>query len=185
MKVLPPSGPERRRQLAWLVLLLVVLAATVMWRGRPPAVPGATASNPSVPVPDAGVIARPEPVQLAALDVVPEPPEPRRNPFGFGVSPPPPLPPASLRPDPVIVPTPAPPPVPQGPPPIALRLVGAVRMPDGRTLVTLKDPATNALFPAYEGDVVDGRYRVSQVTIDSAVVSYVDGTGTRTVRLGG
>ena len=183
MKVLPAAGPERRRQLTWLVLLLIVLAATVMWSGRSPAVPGVTASNPSVAVPDAGVVARPEPVQLAALDAVPEPPEPRRNPFGFGVRPPPPLPPAPPTPAPVF--TPAAPTVPQGPPPIALRLVGAVRMPDGRTLVTLKDPATNALFTAFEGDIVDGRYRISKVTLDSAVVSYVDGTGTRTVRLGG
>jgi hypothetical protein len=184
MKVLPPAGPERRRQLVWLVLLLVVLVATVMWRGRTPAVPGTTASNPDVAVPDAGTIARPEPVQLAALDAVPERPEPTRNPFGFGVRPPPPLPPAPPRPDPAFAPTPAPL-VPQGPPPIALRLVGAVKMPDGRTLVTLKDPATNAVFPAFEGDVVDGRYRVSKVTLDSAVLSYVDGTGTRTVRIGG
>jgi hypothetical protein len=31
---------------------------------------------------------------------------------------------------------------------------------------------------------VDGRYRVSKVTIQSAVVSYVDGSGTRTVQVG-
>lgn len=184
MRILPAAGPERRRQLVWLVLLLIVLAAIVMWTRRSPAVPGATASNSDVRVPDAGVVARPEPVQLAALEVVPEPPEPRRNPFGFGVKPPPPLPPA---PPPRIDPVPQPtaPPVPQGPPPIALRMVGAIRMPDGRTMVTLKDPATNTLFPAFEGDVVDGRYRVSTVTMQSVVLSYVDGSGTRTVRLGG
>ncbi len=184
MNILPAAGPERRRQLTWLVLLLVVLAGVVMWTRQPPAVPGGASSNPDVRVPDAGVLARPEPVQLAALDVVPPEPAAGRNPFGFGVRPPPPLPPAPPpRPDPTPVVTG--PPVPQGPPPISLRLVGAIRLPDGRMMVTLKDPATNTLFPAFEGDVVDGRYRVSKVTIDSAVLSYVDGSGTRTVRLGG
>lgn len=182
MKVLPAAGAERRRQLTWLVLLLLVLVAVVMWTRPSPAVPGATASNPDVRLPDAGVLARPEPVQLAALEVVPDPPEPGRNPFGFGVKPPPPLPPAPPRPDPVPVPTA--PPVPQGPPPIALRMVGAIKMPDGRIMITLKDPATNTLLQAFEGDVVDGRYRVSKVTIQSAVVSYVDGSGTRTVQVG-
>jgi hypothetical protein len=120
-------------------------------------------------------------VQLAALDDVPDPPEPGRNPFGFGVRPPPPAPPPPPRIDPV--PVPSGPPVPQGPPPIMLRLVGTLKMPDGRTMVTLKDPATNSLLQAFDGDVVDGRYRVSKVTMQSVMLTYVDGSGAREVRL--
>jgi hypothetical protein len=182
MKVLPDGGGERRR-LAWLVGLLVVLVALLLWSRQPPAAPGRATSNAQAPVPDAGVLARPAPVDLAALEDVPEPPEPTRNPFAFGVRPPPPPPPPPPRIDVGAIPT-APPP-PQGPPPIALRMVGAVKMPDGRTMITLKDPKTNILFQAFEGDVVDGRYRVTKVTMQSAMLSYVDGSGARTVRLGG
>lgn len=181
MRVLPEGGTDRRR-LFWLGGLLLVLVAIWWWQGRPATVAGGAASNAQTRVPDAGVLARPEPVNLAALDEVPEPPEPGRNPFAFGVRPPPPAPPPPPRIDPGPIVTA--PPVPQGPPPIALRLVGVVKMPDGRTMITLKDPKTNALFQAVEGDVVDGRYRVSKVTMQSVVLSYVDGSGARTLPLG-
>ena len=52
-------------------------------------------------------------------------------------------------------------------------------------MVSLKDPVSNALFQAFEGDIVDGRYRVVKVGDRSVVLSYVDGTGTRTISLGG
>jgi hypothetical protein len=55
----------------------------------------------------------------------------------------------------------------------------------GRTMVTLRDPATNTLYQAFEGDIVDGRYRVVKVGVQSVVLSYVDGTGVRTIPLGG
>ena len=55
----------------------------------------------------------------------------------------------------------------------------------GRTLVTLKDPTSNVLYQAFEGDVVDGRYRVVRVGVQSVVVSYLDGSGLRTLPLGG
>jgi hypothetical protein len=53
-----------------------------------------------------------------------------------------------------------------------------------RTMVTLRDQGTGALFHAFEGDVVDGRYRVVKVGQESVVVSYVDGSGLRTLGLG-
>jgi hypothetical protein len=52
-------------------------------------------------------------------------------------------------------------------------------------VVTLRDPTSSALFQAVEGDVVDGRYRVVRVGAQSVVLSYLDGSGTRTVILGG
>lgn len=55
----------------------------------------------------------------------------------------------------------------------------------GRTMVMLKDPETGASFQAFEGDIVDGRYRIVKVGLQSVVVSYVDGTGSRTIGLGG
>lgn len=184
MSAVAAAGAERRRRLALLVLVLAALAALLIWTFGRPAAPAAATSNTDVRVQaSAGVLTRPEPVLLADLEVVPDPPEPGRNPFGFGVRPPPPLPPPPPRSE-----TPPPtsaPPVPQGPPPIALRLVGTMKVPDGRTMATLKDPATNIVFQAFEGEVVDGRYRVSKVSAQSVVVSYVDGSGTRTLRIGG
>jgi hypothetical protein len=77
------------------------------------------------------------------------------------------------------------PPVPQGPPPIGLRLAGMMVAPEtNRTMVTLKDPQSGGLFHAFEGDVVDGRYKVVKVGDRSVVVSYVDGSGLRTLGLG-
>jgi hypothetical protein len=52
-------------------------------------------------------------------------------------------------------------------------------------VVTLKDPGTGALFHASEGDIVDGRYRLIKVGVQSAVVAYLDGSGQRTIALGG
>ena len=52
-------------------------------------------------------------------------------------------------------------------------------------MVTLKDPATSMVFQAFEGDIVDGRYRVIKVGLQSVTLSYVDGSGTRLLSLGG
>lgn len=69
---------------------------------------------------------------------------------------------------------------------MALRLSGMTVAGEGaRTLVTLKDAVTGALYQAYEGDIVDGRYRVVKVGVQSVVVSYLDGSGIRTLPLGG
>ncbi len=51
-------------------------------------------------------------------------------------------------------------------------------------MVTLRD-ANGTVFQAFEGDVVDGRYRVIKIGVQSVVVSYVDGSGQRTIPLGG
>lgn len=124
----------------------------------------------------------PDPVKFDALSGVEEGPDAGRNPFAFGALPAPPtpvLPPELSRPAVPVAPEPT------GPPPIPLRLTGITVLPDsGRTVVTLRDPASNTLFQAVEGDVVDGRYRVVRVGPQSVVLSYLDGSGTRTVVLG-
>jgi hypothetical protein len=112
--------------------------------------------------------------------------EPVRNPFTYGARPtPPPAPrPESVTPSPVL--PPSMPALPQGPPPIGVKLVGMTVIPEtGRTMVTLQDPASKAVYQGFEGDIVDGRYRVVKVGSQSVVLSYVDGTGMRTIPLGG
>lgn len=187
MKLLPPPGPERRSQLTRLGVLGVLLLA-VLWFWRAPAGTPPAASDTVVARADTNALPVPEAVELRRLESVPPLDAASRNPFTFGVRqapapssgnefllPPQPLPPPVFTP-----------PVPQGPPPIALTLTGmSVVTEGGRTMVTLKDPGTNALYQAFEGDIVDGRYRVVKVGLQSVVVSYVDGSGSRTLSLGG
>jgi hypothetical protein len=162
--------------------VLVIGLAAVVWYQFGPTAPAAPASNPQVPAAaPVTPVKLPAPVKLAELDFLPEPAEVGRNPFGFGARPAPPAPVAA----PMAPALPATPPVPQGPPPIVLRLTALIVIPgSGRTMITLKDPGTGALFQAFEGDVVDGRYRVVKVGNQSVVLSYVDGSGARTVTLG-
>lgn len=187
MSALTSSQPDRRRQrLLVLGALALVLGAVVWYQLRPPAGRPAPASNPSArgtgPAADTK-ITLPEVVKLDELADVPRQSEVGRNPFGYGIRPAPPPPPQVARP-PVPI-TPPPPPEPQGPPPITLRLTGLTVVPgSGRTMVTLKDQS-GTLFQAFEGDVVDGRYRVVKVGTQSVVVGYLDGTGQRTIPLGG
>ena len=190
MKMLPEAGPERRRALA-LLAILAALVAWVWWPAGPePGVVTAAAPaagvSPGGPSPVAAnplsALQLPEQVNMAALERTPGALAVGRNLFRFGARPvPPPPPPVDV---PVNTAPPAPPP-PTGPPPVPLRLTGRVESPDGRVVITLKDPSTGALFHASEGDVVDGRYRVIKVGVTSAVVAYLDGSGQRTVMLGG
>jgi hypothetical protein len=185
VKLLPPPGPERRRQLIWLFLLLIVVGALGYYEfGQPPAPAEArpAASNSRASGPGQGAMVLPDPVKLAALQASEDEPEAGRNLFRFGVKPPPPTPPG---PPPKPAGPPPPPPPPPGPPPIALKYLGWVDRPDIGRVATLKDPATGALFQALEGQIVDGRYRVVKIGHESIVVSYVDGTGQRTIGVGG
>ena len=185
MKLLPPPGPERRRQLTRLAIVLLGLLV-VAWYQWPQAAPVAPTSN--VPTGSRTQLATqtltlPEAVRLGDLDeVTPEIPI-GRNPFGFGVRAAPRQ--AVVRNMPAVRPIIEGPPAPQGPPPIPLRLTGLMVAPGTtRTMATLKDPATGGLFHAFEGDIVDGRYRLVRVGTQSVVMSYVDGSGIRTLGLG-
>jgi len=183
MKILPPPGPERRRQLVRLGVLVGVLAIALWFRGNP-AEPPALTSNLPAAAPAVAPMTLPEPVRLTALDEAAPPTDVGRNPFGFGARPAPEAREVYTPPPAVRLPPPAPP-MPQGPPPIQLRLAGLMVDPGtGRTMATLKDPASGSLFHAFEGHVVDGRYRIVKVGMQSVVVSYVDGSGQRTLGLG-
>jgi hypothetical protein len=76
--------------------------------------------------------------------------------------------------------------VPQGPPPpppIALRFIGLLDAPMGRVAV-LSDGRGN-VFNGREGDIIEGRYRLLRVGVDSAELAYLDGRGRQTIRLSG
>jgi hypothetical protein len=190
VKLLPPAGSQRNRQLVLLSLLLVALAIVVyrfvlpeISNGEPATAP-VRASNPQVRqtagTPNAAS-QLPEPLKLTSLEPVPDAPEVGRNPFAFGALPRPPI---VALPPPVSQPPP-PPPAPVWPPPIALKLVTIVDGPDGRRQASLKDPVSGTTFLAPEGAIVDGRYKVLKVAQTSVVVSYVDGSGQRVLTFGG
>ena len=184
MKLLPPPGRERRQQLIRLSIVLFGLLI-VAWYQWPQAAPVAPASNLPAGRPEPSTQAvLPEPIRLGDLEREPPPTEIGRNPFTFGTR--------AAAPQAVMRSAPPVNPIaeaagerPQGPPPISLRLAGLMVAPGtDRKLATLKDPASGAIFHAFEGDIVDGRYRLVKVGAQSVVVSYVDGSGIRTLGLG-
>lgn len=192
MKWLPTSRGERWR----VVILGLLLATTVVFisygqfggRGTPaavsPAAPVPAASNAQGGRPPAAPAAgaqMPVPLNLARVERRGETPSTERNPFRFGTRPAPPLPPPPSRP---MLTTPMPQ-ASAGPPPIPLKLTGLMADPYGRPRAYLKDPASGALFEVVDGQVVDGRYRVVKIGVQSVVLSYLDGSGQRTVPLGG
>jgi len=186
MKLLPPPGRERTRQLI-LLAVVGVAAAGLLWYQfgtAAPAGPAAATSNPPVKPVAGGTGALPSPVALDRLDAVAEDRVADRNPFGFGVKPPPPAPPAP-PPAPPPTPPPAPPPQPVGPPAIPLKLLGFGVDSSGKTYATLKDPGSSAVFQVFEGAIVDGRYRVMKIGVQTVVVAYLDGSGQRTLVIGG
>lgn len=191
-----PQTPstDRSRRVPLLILLVVALAGVVWFQFFRTAGTGSAASNRITPGGQTPVAPLPAPqaLRLDALNGVGEFTEPGRNPFLYGTKPAPPAPPRSTAAAPaapgMAMPAPGPqmPAAPVGPPPIGLKLTGITVVPEtSRSMVTLRDPASSAVFQAFEGDIVDGRYRIVKVGTQSVVVSYVDGTGLRTIALGG
>ena len=201
MSLLPPPGPQRNRQLT-LLALLGVAVIILLWRA-----PWRTASSPVAPPPTPGqlpavvqqaragapgkqaaasVPPMPVPVNLDKLEPVPDEPGVGRNLFRFGMRPAPPPPPPP-PPPPVTPIIQGPPPPPPGPPPIELQLKGITRATlETPAVAYLKDPKAPAdarMLSGSEGQIVDGRYKLLKVGTESVIVSYVDGTGQRTIMI--
>ncbi len=171
-----------------LAVLLVVLAAVVIYQlrnfgasggpgrpaqARPESSRTAAARDRAAAVPD---------VRLLALKALASAPEPSigRNPFREK----PPAPPAPLAgaaaADSVV--GPQPPPQPPPPPPITLKLVAIVRG-SGLPIAALTDGRD--VFYGREGEVIEGRYRILKINVESIDISYVDGRGQRRIGLTG
>jgi hypothetical protein len=177
---------KRRRELTLASIALVVLAIAV-WtvRGGSAPVAGGAASAPAAASKPAANPDRPfSGVNLDALDAKrPEPEASTRNPFRFKPAPappPPPPPPVVKQPDrPVGADgTPLPPP----PPRIALKYIGDMadpRKPGGRIAI-LSDG--RSVYHGREGDVIEGRYRILRIGVESVELAYLDGRGRQTIR---
>jgi hypothetical protein len=126
------------------------------------------------------------PVKLQALELSrDEPTDAQRNPFRFKpkVVAPPPRPPGPAIP---MASGPAGPVTPPGPPPappIPLKFIGMVVKPDGMKIAVLTD--SKVTLHGREGDIIDGRYRIVKIGVESIELTYADGRGRQTIRLTG
>ena len=175
------------RELALASVALAVLAVA-LWTLRagglpstngapPPSAPAANAPQPGKSGPSSGV-------NLDALTVErPEPAESNRNPFRFKPAPAPPPPPI-VRPPPQTATTTVPtgPIEPPPPPRITLKYIGDVADPQkpGGKIAVLSDGRN--VFQGREGEVIEGRYRILRIGVESVDLAYLDGRGRQTIR---
>jgi hypothetical protein len=196
---------ERRRQLILAALVVVLLAVIYrIWTATSPAPVAASNRN-------AGAAARPQPGTgpgrgtgtagadatkgLEAPDVHLEslnaervrPAAGERNLFLFKPKAAPPPPPPPPRPVIVAPPVNTGPPPPTGPPPlppISLKFLGLLESPTtGRKIAALSDGRNT--FQGVEGDIIEGRYRILKIGVESIELAYLDGRGRQTIRLTG
>lgn len=190
MKIDAKPLSEQRRQLVLLVILGLALFGVVYYYYFAPAEAGPGASNPSTnvagtPVGAGGPLSLPSALKFVELEAVNDKPSAGRNPFRFGVPPPPPTPPRPPAPPP----PPPQPQVPQGPvlppppPAIQMKFVGVVQLPNGRKIASLSDG--KGVLAGAEGDVIDGRFRIVKIGVESIVMEYLDGRGRQTIPLRG
>ena len=179
---------ERGRQIL-LGVVVVVLALVIyrMWPATSAASApasngqgGATAerqqqtpAGPAAPDVHLGVLngARPKP---AARE---------RDVFRFKAkAPPPPPPPPIVQPAPVN-PLPTGPPPPAQPAPITLKFIGLVGNPSREVRIAVLSDGRNPPFYGKEGDIIEGRYRILKIGVESIELAYVDGRGRQTIRI--
>jgi hypothetical protein len=179
-----------RRQLAVLVVLAALGTVIYVASGREaPATPGAAPSNQSGP--QRGGAARPAAdatvadVKLELLkETHPELDDPERDPFRFRPRPAPPVKPPPPPPPPGPV-GPIVPPGPPPPPPIGLKFIGVMDAPGGTGKIAILSDSRGNVFYGREGDIIDGRFKVLRIGVESAEMSYIDGRGRQTLRLSG
>src|SRR5688500_12586642 len=173
---------KRRRELtlAAAAVLLIAIAAWSMQRGTTSSgaeVPaGSVRANPAQrsknPIPE---------VDLNALKVErPAPEQSSRNPFRFKPKPAPPMPsPAAIKQQQAAAAAQAAsePALPPPPPRIPLKYIGDMSDPQrqGKRIAILSD--ARGTYHGREGDVVEGRYRIVRIGVESIELEYLDGRG--------
>lgn len=184
------TGRPRPWLLALLGILVVAFVASRMFSGG-----AAPASVPSTATPRAPGGGKPAgPIDPQELDVriealkapAGETADAERNPFRFQPKAPPSAPPPAFVPKPV-TPGPTEPPAPTGPPPPppianAIKFIGIIDRGDTK-IGAFSD--CKATFPGREGEILEGRYRIVRIGVESAVLEYPDGRGRATLPLNG
>jgi len=176
-----------------LAALVLGLAAVVIYEwpraGESPGAPAARRTGTRVNArrgEGAPVTAVP-PVRLDALAAARNQPPPGpggRNLFQFQPKLPPPPPPGAPGAPGAHPAVPGVPAVLPPPPPILVKFIGIVQTPDQK-LAVLSDVSTHDVFYGREGDIIDGRYRILRIGVESIEMAYVDGRGRQTIRLTG
>jgi hypothetical protein len=91
------------------------------------------------------------------------------------------------KPPPILPDPPVTPPPPIGvppPPPITLKFIGFMEgVPDKGKVAAFSD--CRSTMSGREGDIIDGRYRLVRIGVESVVLEYVDGRGRTTIRMSG
>jgi hypothetical protein len=178
---------ERRRQRELALAAVAVLAiAFATYRVRSMSSAPAEAhlsAQRSATVPASGA---PQPqhngldeVDLSALNAPKAAPQTIiRNPFRFKLKPPPP--PGPLRP---AVPQETESHEPLPPPRISLKFIGTLESQKPGRVAILSDG--RGVYYGHVGEVIEGRYRIMQIGVESIELAYLDGRGRQTIRLTG
>ena len=182
------GGSSRARPLLLVLLALVAGAYLLLQLGG-----SAGLGQPTSNLPVAQQTAPGGALDPAALDVNLEalegerPPleETERNPFRFEQRREPASPPQAGpgTPEPVPMPgVPAGPPQPPPPPPITVRFIGQLDREDGSRVAVFVDCTVGRRTShAQEGGIVDGRYRLITIGLQSVVIEHLDGRGRTTL----
>jgi hypothetical protein len=187
----PASGRPRPLLLILLGIAVLALAVVKLLPSGSTTAPRPTSNQPGSAA-TTGAAAPLDPkdldVRLEALEATrPEPSDESRNPFGFAPKPEPSPPPREVVPPPQpsgpenAEPS-GPPPGPAPPPPIPLKYLGIIEG-QGKKLAALSD--CKFTYRGEEGEIVDGRYRLVKIQVESVIMEYVDGRGRTTIRLSG
>lgn len=179
--------PERKRLYGLLAMLGVTIAGATIYQ----LLPEQTAAGQARVLAKAGrraeaakAVTAPD-VHLQALKAErPEPGEqPARDLFRFKPKAAPARPAARALPPQSVTAPPSPPPGPTVQP-IALRFIGLVEATlQAQKIAILTDG--RGIYRGREGDIIEGRYRVLRIGVESVDMANLDGTGRQTIRLSG
>jgi hypothetical protein len=181
---------KTRRQLVVLGALFALLAVMLWWNlGRAPQSPAAAGTRARGAQPALAAATGDAPVEAIRLDALAKPrptPVPRgRDPFRFrGRVESTPAPEPSAPSEVAGTPTEVAPAVPAGPPPIPLRFIGVVRTAQGDQLIAVLSDGSG-IYHGGEGDIIEGRYKIVRVALDSVELAYLDGRGQQVLRPSG
>lgn len=187
------AAPGAARRTPWLLVLLGVLTLVLLWAmfSGDAAGPSVRTTEPRTQATGTGAPMQPTDldVRIEALSGAPAPlDDGGRNPFRFQPRPAPPPPPSqqafNASPARPVDPGPLPPPVDPGPPAIGtlVKFIGIVETGKER-IGAFSD--CKYTFSGREGEIMEGRYRLVRMGVESAVVEYVDGKGRTTLPLNG
>jgi len=187
MAIDTPARAGRPR--TWLLVLLGVLVVVLVWSqmfSAVPVSPAVSTTNSRTGGAPAGQRIDPAEldVKIEALTQAPAAPsDGDRNPFGFKPKAAPPPPPSSMAPRPVEPPPPQPV-EPQGPPAIGtlIKFIGIVDT--GKAKIGAFSDCRYT-FSGREGEIIEGRFRVVRIGVESAILEYTDGRGRTTLPLNG